>query len=146
MLAMREIGGEREIQRVMLVDDNDDDNFIHSRYLIMSGFVEGEGAIVMRKDGDVALSFVQELIGDGCDSEPAPDLILLDLNMPRMGGFEFLKHFETIRDGSCFQNTKVVVLTSSSAPSDQERSRNFTSVQGFLTKPLSVDALREIVA
>ncbi|TWF41498.1 CheY-like chemotaxis protein [Chitinophaga polysaccharea] len=73
--------------------------------------------------------------------EALPDLILLDLNMPVMDGWEFLEEYA----GFCTQlpkNIRIFVLTSSIDEKDKERVSSYSFVTGYLTKPLS----KEIIA
>lgn len=73
--------------------------------------------------------------------EALPDLILLDLNMPVMDGWEFLEEYA----GFCAQlpkNIRIFVLTSSIDEKDKERVSGYSFVTGYLTKPLS----KEIIA
>ncbi|NLR80745.1 response regulator [Chitinophaga eiseniae] len=73
--------------------------------------------------------------------EALPDLILLDLNMPVMDGWEFLEEYA----GFCTQlpkNIRIFVLTSSIDEKDKERVSGYSFVTGYLTKPLS----KEIIA
>lgn len=74
--------------------------------------------------------------------EPAllPDIILLDLNMPVMDGWEFLEAFSAIR-GSLPKPVKVYVLTSSIDERDRQRVSLFDFVEGYLTKPLTNDII-----
>lgn len=84
-------------------------------------------------DGDKALKFLAQRTGES--SPPSPDLVLLDLNLPRMGGLEFL---ETIQDDPDIPNLPVLVLTSSEAAEDVRESYQ-KSANAYLTKPTDPD-------
>ncbi|MFN3403191.1 MAG: response regulator [Cytophagaceae bacterium] len=74
-----------------------------------------------------------KLKGDGYDKIPLPDIILLDLNMPRMNGIEFLK---SLRKESDFDPVKIFVMTTS----NEEKDRNETEklgIAGYIIKPLN---------
>lgn len=71
-----------------------------------------------------------------------PDLILLDLNMPKMNGFEFL---EKIRSSDEYRDVKVFVLTTSEEYEDKVNSLNL-GISGFVTKPLKLESPSSIDA
>jgi two-component system, cell cycle response regulator DivK len=80
---------------------------------------------------------------DGVDglhkaSEHQPDLILLDLHMPRLDGMEVLR---ALRGDPRFLSTPVIALTASAMQGDRERALA-AGFNGYLTKPVSLDALR----
>ena len=76
------------------------------------------------------------LRGDGFPRiEPTPSLILLDLNLPKMGGIEFLKE---LRADPVLRPMRVIVLTSSDEPSDQAAAFEY-EVDDYIVKPHSFD-------
>ena len=76
------------------------------------------------------------LRGDGYPIiEPRPSLILLDLNLPKMGGIEFLKQ---LRADPVLRSMRVIVLTSSDEPSDQAAAFEY-EVDDYVVKPHSFD-------
>jgi len=71
-----------------------------------------------------------------------PDVILLDLNMPVMDGWDFLEKYETIKK-SFSKEIKIFIVSSSVDEKDIARSHLFTAVAGFISKPLTPDIIRK---
>lgn len=123
---------------ILLVEDNDDDIFIFRRILKAAGLPV---RVELTTDGQQAWDY---LAGNGpfADRErhPLPDLVLLDLKLPYLHGFEVL---ERIR-GSDLRDLPVAVLTSSLEERDRTRAEALGAV-AFLVKPPTVEMLREVI-
>ena len=79
--------------------------------------------------------------GDHSGKKIRPDLILLDLNMPGMGGKEFLKK---IKEDETLKHIPVVILTTSSAERDIVESYKLQA-SGYVNKPISLDEFKDVV-
>ncbi len=129
------------INKVLCVDDDSISLTISKLLLKRTGFAEN---ILTAVDGHDALFYFEKLFVDHLNPEQeAPNLILLDINMPVMNGWEFLDAYID-QYGSKLKNTKVVILSSTIDPEDFARAKKYTIVAQFLSKPLSVENLLEL--
>lgn len=121
---------------VLLVEDEPAD-----AHLVRLAFEEGRVLVDLHHVGDGVEAFAY-LRREGTHHDaPAPDLILLDLNMPRMDGRQFLKNIKADPD---LHSVPVVVLTTSDAERDLLDSYdNFAA--GFIVKPVEIDAFIRVV-
>ena len=117
---------------VLLVEDDPGDVV-----MTQEAFVDGglNGTLHVTRDGIEAMEFLRNA------EEPRPDLVLLDLNLPRMAGHEVLA---AIRADDALTQLPVVVLTTSSAQDDVERSYRLHA-NAYVTKPTDALALAEAV-
>jgi CheY-like chemotaxis protein len=127
------------VDLVMLVDDNDTDNFISKRIIELTKFAK---RIEIKNSGKSALQYLE---ANQNNPDVLPDLIFLDINMPIVDGFIFLYEFgkfpDTIRNKS-----KVVILSSSDNKRDIDKIVNNGHVIKFVTKPLTDDVLKGVRA
>lgn len=126
---------------ILLVDDNAATNLLNTRIIERSGV---KAVIKVAKNGEEALTYFEGAIGDEPADCPFPDLVFLDINMPRMNGWEFLDIFRTYKF-RLPQSTIIYLLTTSPNPDDVIKSQTYTEVTGFLEKPLTREMVREIV-
>lgn len=137
--------GEGRIPAVLIVDDDDDDRFILQRLLRRSGLVD---EIHQAVDGSAALELLASLARQEVTPPEGlpPLLVLLDINMPGMGGLVFLTRFADLRESLGLEEVSVVMLTSSSWPRDREASTRFDFVRGYVHKmPETPDELRRVL-
>jgi len=81
------------------------------------------------KNGEEALAYLREISYDGGDK---PDIILLDLNMPKMNGIELLTNIRQMEE---WKDTKVFIITTSEEKEDKEITQKL-GVSGYIVKPL----------
>jgi CheY-like chemotaxis protein len=128
---------ENMIDLVMLVDDNDTDNFISKRIIEINKFAK---RVEIKNSGKSALQYLEE---NQNKPENLPDLIFLDINMPIVDGFVFLFEFEMFPE-ELKKKCKIVILSSSDNKRDIEKIVDNEYVIKFITKPLTDNALNEL--
>lgn len=127
----------KTIDLVMLVDDNDTDNFISKRIIEITKFAR---RVEVKGSGKAALDYLRE---NQDNSDNLPSLIFLDINMPIVDGFVFLYEFEKFNE-TVRNKCKVIILSSSDNKRDIDKIVNNNHVIKFITKPLTEVALDEI--
>ncbi len=125
----------KKINTLCIIDDDNIFTLVAKKIVNLVGFCENT---VLLKNGREALDYFNSLESK---ESTFPEVIFLDLNMPLMGGFEFLRELEKLK-GS--ENTKVFIFTSSIDPDDQQRANEYKVVDQFVEKPLTVDKLKLI--
>jgi two-component system, NarL family, nitrate/nitrite response regulator NarL len=129
----------RLVDKTVLIDDSDIDLFIQRRFLEVYDF---SNELLLYKSADEALNWLKTVsVAD------APDIIFLDLNMPEVDGFSFLKNFKELPD-TIKTKSKIVVLTSSNSAKDRSQAFTYQNVIQFITKPLKqsdIEDLKKII-
>ncbi len=126
------------INCILLVDDNESDNYFSTRALRKRDNIN---LIRVARDGVEALEYLENK-GNFSDPEenPRPNIIFLDINMPRMNGFEFLEEYmklETIQHAE----TLITMLSTSRNPEDISKAEAFDTIADFCTKPLNNETI-----
>ena len=119
---------------MMLIDDDADDNFFHQIALRETNITDN---IQVVTSGFEALKYLTS-------ESVIPDLIFLDINMPKMNGWEFLQEYNKL---NIAQKAKIIIimLTTSLNPADEAKANNINDVVAFKSKPLTADALEDIL-
>lgn len=126
-----------KLRSILLVDDDDTTNFINQRVIDHLSIAE---KVHVSLNGEEALAYLRELPPSSEEkSEILPDLILLDINMPVMNGFEFLEEFHNW-ELPHKEAVTIIMLSSSSHELDLARAKKF-NVTDYINKPLTVDKL-----
>ena len=127
----------KKLNCILLIDDDGPTNFIHERIIRITDCAE---QIVTKQSAIEALEYLKSE-----DREHLkPDLVLLDINMPRMNGWEFLSEYGKLENDRK-ATAIIVMLTTSLNPDDEERASEIQDVKGFYRKPLVAGTLERIL-
>lgn len=120
------------IDTIMMIDDDEATNFLHE---IIINDAECCNNLIIIDDAQKALEMLKD--------EVQPNLLFLDINMPRMNGWEFLNAFEEIKRKKNLK-VKIIIFSTSLNPQDKEKALEYENVS-FMSKPLTEDLIMEIV-
>jgi CheY-like chemotaxis protein len=124
-------------KNILLVDDDKIFNLISRKTIEAMGIAE---SIHIAMNGKEAIDLFNNYFAG---QVAVPDYIFLDLNMPLMDGFEFIKIFNTL-NYSEKEKIKIVVVTSSSDTSDMDRVKAL-GVKYYLNKPITEEKIRSVL-
>ena len=124
------------IRKVLCVDDDSISLTISQLLLKRTGFAAEVSTAI---DGSDALDYFEKLFAtNSLPEEAAPELILLDINMPVMNGWDFLQEYMPLY-ASRLPATKIVILSSTIDPEDFALAKQYPVVIQFISKPLSIE-------
>lgn len=122
-----------KLERILLIDDDVNTNF-YNRILLSQANVCEE--ILEFQNANEGLDYIKE--------GHTVNMILLDINMPIMNGWQFLEAYEQL-DETQKDAVIVVMLTSSIDEDDQEKAAMYDSVKKFIRKPITPELINEIM-
>ena len=124
--------------KILLIDDSEVDNFINKAIISKE---ENISQITVMTSGIDALKYLNDIIEE---PEEYPDVIFLDIKMPRMNGFEFLDEYIKLPE-VLLNHSKVYILSSSIDSLDSEKSKSYSVVKKHLTKPLAHHQISDLL-
>jgi len=123
---------------ILLVDDDEINNFISIK-LIKKALLTSD--IMACLNGRFAIDQLVDI--QKRDPEKLPDYIFLDINMPIMNGWEFLDEYKRLNIDP-LGKSKIFIISSSVFSNDINRARSYPIVKSFISKPLSVEKIKEL--
>jgi CheY-like chemotaxis protein len=127
---------DKEPKRIVLMEDNPSDIFLLRRALDEHGVTYRLETV---SDGERAFELVSDI---GAGKERAPDLMILDLNLPRHDGIEVLQKCRSL---DALRGVPCMILTSSDSPRERDRAESL-GVNAFVHKPIMLDDFMELGA
>ncbi|MBC7450493.1 MAG: response regulator [Cytophagales bacterium] len=129
----------KKYKSILLVDDDTTSNFISELIIQKLSIAE---SVTSLKNGREALTYVSTHCVLQCNDD-CPQIVFLDLHMPVMDGFDFLKQL-TIQIPDYFNLFKIYILTSSNNPADIEKVMEY-NVEGYINKPLNAEKIMMLI-
>lgn len=126
----------KKIDIACIVDDDPIYIFATKKVMRMAGFCE---SFLVFSNGKEALDSLSAIVLAGAKM---PDVILLDLNMPVMDGWQFLDEFTRIQPA---KKITIYIVSSSIDPEDVERAKAYEDVHNYIVKPVTEKSLIDIM-
>ncbi|MAP81151.1 MAG: response regulator [Aequorivita sp.] len=127
------------VQNICIIDD--DSIYQYAITATIKAYKLAENVLVF-SDGEEALDFIKENAG-ACEN--LPDIILLDINMPVMDGFQFMDEYKLIKP-KVGKKILVYMVSSSVDPHDVEKAKQISEISDYIIKPIRPKELASIIS
>ncbi len=131
----------KNLDCILLVDDDVIYNFLHKKLIGNTGY---QNHIEVALNGKMALEYLSDSSNRDDKDHPVPGLILLDINMPVMDGWEFLEAFNKL-DKNVTKDINIVMVTSSMDPDDVTKAKQIEIIKDFTSKALTIKKVDHIL-
>ncbi len=128
---------KKELKIIMLVDDDQNDNFFHEREIKK---INPAITVIEKRTGLDGLEYLKL---NKENKEVVPDLIFLDINMPILDGWDFLEKYNQF-DKELQDLVVIIMLSTSGYPEDIARAMSYSCVSDYIIKPLTKEKLESI--
>lgn len=122
-----------------LIDDDEIFQFIMKNTIAE---ISPDIKIKFFSDGEKGMDFLKQNLGAATN---LPDIILLDVNMPFMDGWEFLKEYKSLQI-QIKKDVNIYLLTSSNNPHDIALAKEISELSGYLVKPISKEGIKNLIS
>lgn len=119
------------LPKILIIDDDEDADFLITHWIKKNNLAS---SVDVTLNGEEGIEYIK--------SHSPPDYILLDINMPRMNGWEFLEAYKALPDDAK-SSTTIIIVSVSENPDDIKRAEN--EHVKYVKKPLTQEILKEIL-
>lgn len=126
----------KKIKSILLIDDDNFTNVINKMIIKKTDCAENTISVT---SGREALNYLTSV-----ENNEYPNLILLDINMPGMNGWEFIEKYRGIKNPQ-LEKSVLIILTTSSDPAEEKKANSLPEIKGFKNKPLNQKLVEDIM-
>lgn len=134
---------EKKLNCILLIDDDFATNFINKKIVQKANIAEHIQIALNGKEAIEYLSHTGNLAQGTI--HPQPELVFLDINMPVMDGWEFIKAYKNLIPDKRKEEIRIIMLTSSFNPADKAKANTIKEIAEYRQKTLNEAILHEIV-
>ncbi|MFX0556914.1 response regulator [Maribacter sp. CXY002] len=128
-----------DLRSILLIDDDEASNFLHSIFINKLGLGIKINAALNGQEG---LDFI---LNKGVEALELPCMVMLDIRMPVMDGWQFIKNYQEQVPKQLKDQIKVVLVTISDSKEDKEKAIANPFIMDFAQKPLSDNAFKKLI-